>query len=156
VNVVKRASPRALLVGLPPSEAEGILHALAELGVPAVAVEAVDESEDPAVEIGALRVDPRGRTAHLDGRELELTAKEFGVLLFLARNSGAYVSRREFLVEVWNKPNGPPGRTVDIHISRIRAKFGPWGAAIETKVHVGYRLVPDRLGSAQAESATVT
>ena len=155
--MVKRATPRVLLVSVPPAEAERVALLLSELGVPAVPFEAADEVEDPPVVIGALRIDPRGRTAHLDGRELELTAKEFGVLLFLAHNAGTFVSRREFLREVWNRSDGKESRTVDIHIRRIRAKLGAWESAIETRVNVGYRLVPDRLeGLPQAESATVT
>jgi DNA-binding response OmpR family regulator len=144
---VKPGSPRVLLVDVPPHEADRIVALLAELGVPAVNIEGGDEPDQHLVVVGSLRIDPEGQTAHLDGRELSFTAKEFGVLLYLARHSGAFVSRREMMREVWNRADEGRSRTVDIHIRRIRSKLGARGSAIETRVHVGYRLVASRLDS---------
>jgi DNA-binding response OmpR family regulator len=77
-----------------------------------------------AVEVGGLRVDPRSRSASLDGRELELTPREFDLLHYLAARAGEVVSKRELLTEVWRQPYGGADKTVDVHLSWLRRKLG--------------------------------
>jgi DNA-binding response OmpR family regulator len=77
-----------------------------------------------AVEVGGLRVDPRSRAASLDGRELELTPREFDLLHYLAARAGEVVSKRELLTEVWRQPYGGADKTVDVHLSWLRRKLG--------------------------------
>jgi len=77
-----------------------------------------------AVEVGGLRVDPRSRSASLDGRELELTPREFDLLHYLAARAGEVVSKRELLTEVWQLPYGGADKTVDVHLSWLRRKLG--------------------------------
>jgi DNA-binding response OmpR family regulator len=96
------------------------------------------------IRLGRLRIDPAGSTAYLGGRELPLTAKEFGLLLALARRPGAFVSRDRLMAEVWGDP-GSRSRTLAIHVRRLRAKLGAYAAAIETRVRVGYRVNPTLL-----------
>ena len=74
--------------------------------------------------VGGLRIDPRGRTATLDGVSVELTRKEFDVLHFLAQHAGEVVSKRELLSEVWRQPFFTTDNTVDVHISWLRRKLG--------------------------------
>ena len=77
-----------------------------------------------SVSVGGLLIDPRARTATLDGDDLDLTRKEFDVLHFLAARSGDVVSKRELLAEVWRQPFFTTDKTVDVHISWLRRKLG--------------------------------
>ena len=75
----------------------------------------------------------------LDGRELELTPKEFDLLAALARDPGAAVSRRRLLEEVWQTTWYGSTKTIDVHVAALRRKLGDprW---IETVRGVGFRL----------------
>ncbi len=103
-------------------------------------------SERPATRstrMGPLELDVRGRRARVDGRELDLTPKEFDLLALLAREPGAVVSRAEILQEVWQTTWYGSAKTIDVHVAALRKKLGEpsW---IETVRGVGLRLhVPD-------------
>jgi two-component system response regulator RegX3 len=89
--------------------------------------------------IGPLEVDVRARRASVDGRELQLTTKEFDLLALLASEPGAVVSRERILREVWNSEWYGPTKTVDVHVASLRRKLGD-GRWIETVRGVGLRL----------------
>jgi len=94
--------------------------------------------------VGQLVVDPRTRTATLGGQLIELSRKEFELLLALASRQGEVVTRRELLVEVWQQPYGGGDRTVDVHVSWLRRKLGETAANpryLRTVRGVGVRLV---------------
>ena len=86
-----------------------------------------------------LAVDPRTRRARLDGRELELTPKEFDLLALLAADAGAVVTRRRILEEVWDTAWLGSTKTVDVHVSSLRRKLGAPGW-VETGRGIGFRL----------------
>jgi two-component system response regulator RegX3 len=92
-----------------------------------------------ALHVGDLEVDERARRATLDGRELELTPKEFELLAALARDPGAAVSRQRLLAEVWQTNWYGSSKTIDVHVAALRKKLGDphW---IETVRGVGFRL----------------
>lgn len=77
-----------------------------------------------AVVVGGLRLDPRTREATLDGRDLELSPREFDLLHYLAARAGEVVTKRELLAEVWRLPYGGADKTVDVHLSWLRRKLG--------------------------------
>jgi DNA-binding response OmpR family regulator len=79
---------------------------------------------DSAVVVGGLRLDPRTREVTLDGRDLELSPREFSLLHYLAARAGEVVSKRELLAEVWQLPYGGGDKTVDVHLSWLRRKLG--------------------------------
>ncbi len=113
------------------------VRAVLRRGAPAVA--------DREVVVGALSLDPKARTAVLEGRDLDLSRKEFDLLLALAERAGEVVSKRELLAEVWRQPYGGAERTVDVHLSWLRRKLGE--SADEPRyLHsvwgVGIRLAP--------------
>ena len=92
-------------------------------------IRAVLRRADPArpagpVVAGGLVVDARARTAALDGAPLDLSPKEFDLLLFLAERRGEVVSKRELLAKVWNLPYGGADKTVDVHLHWLRRKLG--------------------------------
>ncbi|GAA1164094.1 response regulator transcription factor [Kribbella jejuensis] len=106
--------------------------------------------ESLTVEVGGLRIDSRSREVTVDGKPVELTRKEFDLLLALSRRPGAVVSKRELLAEVWGLPWGGGDRTVDVHLSWLRRKLGETAAAprfLHSVRGVGVKLaVPDRDG----------
>jgi DNA-binding response OmpR family regulator len=97
--------------------------------------------EPPAtsVVVGPLEVDVRARRALLGGDELQLTAKEFDLLVVLAREPGAVVSRQRLLEEVWHTTWYGSGKTIDVHVASLRKKLGDPGW-IETVRGIGLRL----------------
>ncbi|RTL63917.1 MAG: response regulator transcription factor [Pseudonocardiaceae bacterium] len=98
---------------------------------------------DPTVTVGGLVVDPRGRTARLDDRALELTPREFDLLHYLAARAGEVVAKRELLTEVWRLPYGGADKTVDVHLSWLRRKLGETAQApryLHSVRGVGVRL----------------
>jgi DNA-binding response OmpR family regulator len=80
--------------------------------------------EDERVQIGGLSIDARSRVATIDGQTLDLSRKEFDLLWHLASRPGEVVSKRELLAAVWRQPYGGPEKTVDVHLSWLRAKLG--------------------------------
>jgi two-component system, OmpR family, response regulator len=90
--------------------------------------------------IGPFRLDWKERVAYVDARLLSLTAREFDLLAFFARNPDRVVSRKDLLQRVWRMEFDPGTNLVEVHISRLRNKLGPSGALIETVRGGGYRL----------------
>jgi DNA-binding response OmpR family regulator len=98
------------------------------------------------VTVGPLLIDPGSRTAHLHGREVPLTRREFDLLAFLAANAGLVVSKRRILAEVWREPY-VEDQTIDVHLSSLRRKLGETAAApvlLRTVRGVGIKLVAPR------------
>jgi DNA-binding response OmpR family regulator len=75
------------------------------------------------LEIGPLRIDPACRSVQLAGKPVELTAKEFDLLLFFAQNPGRVYSREQLLNHVWGYRHSGYDHTVNSHINRLRAKI---------------------------------
>jgi len=76
-------------------------------------------------------------------RPLELSRKEFDLLLALAQRAGEVVTKRELLAEVWRQPYGGGDRTVDVHLSWLRRKLGETAAEpryLHSSRGVGVRL----------------
>ncbi len=88
------------------------------------------------VQVGPLRIEPDNFVATLDGRDLRLTYNEFELLTLFARNPGRVLRRAQISAQIWD--GQAPGRTIDIHVARVRRRL-PRGA-IETVVRVGYRF----------------
>ncbi|MEV6237073.1 response regulator transcription factor [Lentzea sp. NPDC051838] len=89
---------------------------------------------------GRVRIDRRGRRVHLDGAELELTPKEFDLLVFLAEEPGAVFTREQIMEAVWDENWFGPTKTLDVHVGVLRRKLGD-AASLETVRGVGFRLV---------------
>jgi len=94
--------------------------------------------------VGDLNIDPGARVATLSGTRLQLSPKEFDLLLYLAERQGTVVSKRQLMAEVWRQPYGGSEKSVDVHISWLRKKLGESAADarhIETVHGVGVKLV---------------
>ena len=90
----------------------------------AVLRRAKDDDADAPVTIGGLALDVRSRVATVDGEPMDLSRKEFDLLWHLASRHGEVVSKRELLAAVWRQPYGGPEKTIDVHLSWLRAKLG--------------------------------
>ena len=89
--------------------------------------------------IGGLELDPARRTLSRDGRRIELTRKEFGVLEVLMAAGGSVVSSEELLERVWDENADPFTTTVRVTVMTLRKKLGEPGV-VETVVGSGYRV----------------
>lgn len=89
--------------------------------------------------LGHLTIDRRSRHVMVDGKEVELTPKEFDLLALLGEDPGAVVMREAILEEVWGPHWYGPTKTVDVHVASLRRKLGhpEW---VETVRRVGLRL----------------
>jgi len=89
---------------------------------------------------GIVRVDKGAHRAWVSGVELELTATEYKLLVYLAEHEGKLCERGELLQEVWELPPSLNTRTVDTHIKRLRQKLGDAASYVETVRGAGYRF----------------
>ncbi|MGH9195618.1 MAG: winged helix-turn-helix domain-containing protein [Acidimicrobiia bacterium] len=95
------------------------------------------DSDLEFIQAGELHVFPEEFAVFLKGQRIEMPFKEFRLIVLLAQNYGRVVTRKRIVDEVWD--GDAPGRTVDVHMARLRSRL-PEGA-IQTIVKVGYRLV---------------
>ncbi len=99
--------------------------------------------ERPSViRVGAIELDPAARAIRIDGRELELTLREYSLLELLVRRAGQVLSRTEIIEHVWDWAYDGASNVVDVYVRYLRIKLGegPGIPVIETVRGVGYRL----------------
>jgi DNA-binding response OmpR family regulator len=102
-----------------------------------------DFAPDIVLEDDGLQLDLSGRTATVDGRLLQLTFLEFGLLAHLLGNPRRVFTRRQLMDAVWGYPDSGEGRTVDVHVARLRRKVGGRHKRRLSTVHrVGYKYLP--------------
>jgi phosphate regulon transcriptional regulator PhoB len=88
-----------------------------------------------------LEIDTDRHIVLAGGKEIDLTAKEFQLLHYLAENKGRVFSRERLLDAVWGIEVAIETRTVDVHMRRLREKLGKAGAHLQTLRGVGYKFV---------------
>ncbi len=95
---------------------------------------------------GPLEIDKASHRVFLLDRELNLSAQEMRLLIFLAGEPGKMHTRRDLLTGVWGYHPDATSRTLDTHIKRLRDKLGSFASMIQTAHGVGYRLTqaPER------------
>jgi DNA-binding response OmpR family regulator len=91
------------------------------------------------VRAGDVEIDLDARRVLVGGAEAGLTAKEFDVLAVLARRAGTAVSREQLLDEVWGDTGHATSRSLDVHLTQLRAKLGRPGL-LTTIRGFGYRF----------------
>ena len=90
-----------------------------------------------------LQLDHDQRRVLVDGAEVPLTFQEFELLAFLAAHPATVFSRADLVRRVWQRDFGADSRTVDVHVSRLRAKLGrDYGKCLVTEYRVGYQFRP--------------
>jgi two-component system, OmpR family, phosphate regulon response regulator PhoB len=90
--------------------------------------------------IGPIEIDRAAHRVRVDGREIELTATEYKLLILLAERRGRVQNRAALLESVWEAAPDVQTRTVDMHVQRLRSKLGSAGDLLETVRGFGYRL----------------
>lgn len=95
------------------------------------------DQHEGEIRVGSLSVDPGRFSATCNGTPLQLTNLEFRLLTLFSLNAGRVLRRDKIAREVWG--GQASGRTIDIHVSRLRRQL-PEGS-IQTIVRVGYRMV---------------
>lgn len=91
---------------------------------------------------GAIVLSLRNHTVLADGRNVDLTLKEFSLLRKLMEKPGAVCAREMLFTSIWGQDWYGETRTLDAHIHSLRRKLGPSGDSIETVRGLGYRLMP--------------
>ncbi|PSJ27899.1 DNA-binding response regulator [Streptosporangium nondiastaticum] len=97
------------------------------------------------IRVGDLQIDPATRCCRRGTADLQLTAREFAVLEYLARRDGEVVAKAEILAHVWDEAFQGDVNIVEVHVSSLRRKIdAPFGRrSIQTVRGVGYRLAAD-------------
>lgn len=107
-------------------------------------VEAILKRTSPtqkeAKDYGGIVIDSEGRTVTVDGKELELSLREYELLKYLVDNENIALSRDKILNNVWNYDYYGDSRTIDSHIKKIRHKLGKKGKYIQTIRGIGYKF----------------
>lgn len=85
-------------------------------------------------------IDQEGRTVTVDGKQIELSLREYELLIYLVDNANIALSRDKILNNVWNYDYYGDSRTIDSHIKKIRSKLGKKGKHIKTMRGVGYKF----------------
>jgi DNA-binding response OmpR family regulator len=99
------------------------------------------QSEPQTIRVGSLTLDLVEHIVHVEGTRLDLTPKEYSLLLLLARNAGRVVPRSEILSQVWETVRDPGSNVIEVNVKNLRDKLGPTGPVLETVRGVGYRLM---------------
>ena len=89
---------------------------------------------------GAITLEPLRRRCTVAGAEVELSPREYALLLCLMRNKGQVLSREQMLDKVWGIDFDGGERAVDVRIKRLRSALGPAGSQIKTVFKAGYRM----------------
>ncbi|RKI41669.1 DNA-binding response regulator [bacterium D16-51] len=91
-------------------------------------------------EIGGIVLDQAAHEVTIDGKQIELSFKEFELLAYFIENQGIALSRERILNNVWNYDYFGDARTIDTHVKKLRSKLGDKGAFIKTIWGMGYKF----------------
>jgi len=141
-----------LLTSAGPAEVEARLR----LALGRRAPSADEAARSTEIRSGELTIDEVTYSARLRGAQLDLTFKEFELLKFLAQHPGRVFTRAQLLQEVWGYDYYGGTRTVDVHVRRLRAKFGAeLESLIGTVRNVGYKFVSQPVVPLPADESRV-
>lgn len=96
--------------------------------------------DNDIVSCAGIEINTGSHTVCSDGNEIELTPKEYDLLLYLITNKGRVLSRDTLLSRVWGYDYFGDDRTVDTHIKKLRAKLGSKASHIKTLIKAGYKF----------------
>ena len=92
------------------------------------------------LEAGGICIDKAAHQVTIDGKEIELSFKEFELLTYFVENQGIALSREKILNNVWNYDYFGDARTIDTHVKKLRSKLGDKGEYIKTVWGMGYKF----------------
>lgn len=100
-----------------------------------------EESDSQLPALDGLLVDETAHVVNLENKALELTLKEYNILLKLLSSIGRVFSREQLLDDIWGYDYAGDIRTVDSHVARLRTKLGDWGNKhLKTVYGIGYKI----------------
>ena len=111
------------------------------------AMQMAQTAEDDVIRVGALEIRPAGGLVLAAGRALNLSVREFGLLVALASSGGGIVRREDLYAQVWGGALRGGDRSIDVYIHKLRFKLEealPDWRFIHTHVGFGYRFAPER------------
>lgn len=97
-------------------------------------------SADGALDAGGIQLDKAAHLVMIDGRQVDLSYKEFELLSYFMENKGIALSREKILNSVWNYDYFGDARTIDTHVKKLRSKMGDKGNLIKTIWGMGYKF----------------
>ena len=95
---------------------------------------------DNVISVGGIVLDKSARLVTIDGKNIDLSFKEFELLAYFMENQGIALSREKILNHVWNYDYFGDARTIDTHVKKLRSKMGQKGDLIKTIWGMGYKL----------------
>ena len=98
------------------------------------------QKENTNKDFGGIIIDEQGRTVTVDGKNVEMSLREYELLKYLVDNENIALSRDKILNNVWNYDYYGDSRTIDSHIKKIRHKLGKRGKYIKTMRGIGYKF----------------
>ncbi len=99
--------------------------------------------KDEKIESSGIVIDQAAHQVTVDGKPIDLSAKEFELLTYFLENSGRALSREQILNHVWNYDYYGDARTIDTHVKKLRSKMGAKGELIKTIWGLGYKFSPE-------------
>ena len=100
-------------------------------------------ADEPEIQVGPILIEVPARRVTVEGGEVDLTPREFDLLVYLARQVGRVVTHHVLLESVWGDAFGSEARA-RVYVSRLRRKLGPSGAKLlKTLPGVGYQLLDE-------------
>lgn len=95
---------------------------------------------EEVIEAGGIIIDKMAHLVTIDGKQIELSYKEFELLNYFISNKGVALSREKILNSVWNYDYFGDARTIDTHVKKLRSKMGEKGNLIKTIWGMGYKF----------------
>ena len=97
-------------------------------------------TNDEIIEVGGIQLNKAAHMVMIDGKQVDLSYKEFELLTYFMENRGIALSREKILNNVWNYDYFGDARTIDTHVKKLRSKMGEKGDVIKTIWGMGYKL----------------
>ena len=95
------------------------------------------------IDVGGIHIDKSAHQVLVDGKNVDLSYKEFELITYFAGNQGIALSREKILNNVWNYDYFGDARTIDTHVKKLRSKLGDKGDYIKTIWGMGYKFEVD-------------
>ena len=99
-------------------------------------------TNEDIISAGGVELNKSAHQVKIDGKDIELSFKEFELLAYFMENQGIALSREKILNNVWNYDYFGDARTIDTHVKKLRSKLGEKGELIKTIWGMGYKFEP--------------
>ena len=97
-------------------------------------------TENEVLEYGEIIINKAAHVVTINGKNIDLSFKEFELLTYFMENKGIALSREKILNSVWNYDYFGDARTIDTHVKKLRSKLGEKGDLIKTVWGMGYKF----------------